>query len=190
MRSLQQMMFIAVCVLWVTSEILLQITRRASADSHIRDRSSLRLLNRVIYTAIPLGILAAFTNIGVLRFHRETLRLAGLLLIMAGLGVRWTAILTLRRYFTVNVAIQPGHVIVRKGLYRWIRHPSYLGLLLAFLGLGVSMANAVTLVVILLPATAALIRRIRIEELALLEAFGVEYQAYCIGTWRLIPGVY
>ncbi len=69
------------------------------------------------------------------------------------------AILTLGRLFTVNVAIQADHSVVETGLYRFVRHPSYVGLLLTFVGLGVFFANWLSLFGLLVPIALAVLNR-------------------------------
>jgi len=108
----------------------------------------------------------------------------------AGTAVRWAAIFTLKSYFTVNVSILEGQRIVRHGVYRVIRHPSYTGLLLRYLGFGLAFANWLSAALIFLPLCAATLYRIRVEEVALRERFGEEYLSYARATKRLIPGVY
>jgi protein-S-isoprenylcysteine O-methyltransferase Ste14 len=71
-----------------------------------------------------------------------------------------------------------------------MRHPSYTGLLLAYLALGVRSLNWVSVGIIMVPVMAALLYRIRVEEAVLTQAFGEQYRAYCAATPRLIPGVY
>ena len=114
----------------------------------------------------------------------------GMVLIVAGLAVRWVAILTLRKYFTVDVAISSDHKVVMTGLYRYVRHPAYLGSLLSFLGLAISFSNWLSAVVIFFPITGAFIYRIKVEEEALEAFFGDAYRQYCSSTRRLIPGVF
>jgi protein-S-isoprenylcysteine O-methyltransferase len=105
------------------------------------------------------------------------------------LVLRWTAILTLGRFFTANVTIHEGQMVIAAGPYRYVRHPSYAGLLLAFLGLGVFFGNWLSLGVLMIPITLAVIHRIRLEESMLVSALGPAYNAYCARTKRLIPGV-
>jgi protein-S-isoprenylcysteine O-methyltransferase Ste14 len=106
------------------------------------------------------------------------------------LALRWTAILTLGRFFTPNVAVQAGQRIIRTGVYRYVRHPAYSGLLLAFLGVGAAFDNWLSLSVIFIPVVAALLYRIRVEESVLAELLGREYTDYCQATKRLLPGIY
>jgi protein-S-isoprenylcysteine O-methyltransferase Ste14 len=115
---------------------------------------------------------------------------AALVVMVSGLALRWAAILTLGRLFTVDVAIHANHTVVESGLYRLMRHPSYTGLLLAFLGLGVFFANWLSMIGLLVPITLAVLNRVRKEEGALLESLGPGYAAYCARTKRFVPGLF
>ena len=84
-------------------------------------------------------------------------------------------------------AIQPGHAVIRTGPYRYVRHPSYTGLFLAFLGLGLYFHNWLSLLVLLVPVSLALANRVAKEEAALRASLGHEYAAYCARTKRFIP---
>lgn len=118
------------------------------------------------------------------------LKQAGVALMAVGLAIRWMAIAMLGGAFSANVAIREGQQLRRTGLYRFVRHPSYLGLLIIFLAVGLHSRNWLGLAVALVPPTIALLYRIRIEEAALSDAFGTEYAAYSKTTKRLLPGVY
>jgi protein-S-isoprenylcysteine O-methyltransferase Ste14 len=107
-----------------------------------------------------------------------------------GLALRWAAILTLGKAFSVNVAIHHDQQVMRSGVFRYLRHPSYTGMMLIFLALGLHMGNWVSLVLVLLPPLAALLYRIHVEEAALNRAFGADYADYSRSTSRLIPGIY
>jgi protein-S-isoprenylcysteine O-methyltransferase Ste14 len=116
--------------------------------------------------------------------------LGGIAVALAGLALRTWAVRTLGRFFSVTVVIQPDHEVVDTGPYRWLRHPSYSGLLLAALGFGLALENWLSLLALtVLPAVGILIR-IRAEEAALSSALGDAYRAYAARTDRLIPGVW
>lgn len=88
------------------------------------------------------------------------------------------------------MAIASDHQLVESGPYRYLRHPTYTGALLAFLGLGLCMGNLVSLGFIVIPIFLAFRRRMRVEEEALLGAFGDKYRTYMQRTRRLLPFVY
>jgi protein-S-isoprenylcysteine O-methyltransferase len=179
-----------VVVAFPVSEILLAVFRRARAGAAtIGDRGSLRLLWIVISVSVAAATVLQGVRVGRIDASAPILPVIALCLVVAGLGVRWVSILTLGRLFTVNVAIHDNHTLVERGAYRYIRHPSYAGLLLAFLGLGVFFASWLSILALVVPIAFAILNRIRKEEAALLAAFGDSYAAYCRRTKRIVPGV-
>jgi protein-S-isoprenylcysteine O-methyltransferase Ste14 len=79
---------------------------------------------------------------------------------------------------------------VERGPFRWVRHPSYTGVLLAFLGWALTLENWVAMALVVVPIFIAFVRRMNVEEEALRGALGERYAAYMKRTKRLIPGVY
>ena len=108
----------------------------------------------------------------------------------AGLLLRAWAIRVLARQFTVDVSVRPDHELVRRGPYRLVRHPSYTGALLTFLGFALALGSWASLAAVMVPVVLAFLRRIRIEERVLAEAFPEAYPAYARTTWRLVPYVW
>jgi protein-S-isoprenylcysteine O-methyltransferase Ste14 len=96
----------------------------------------------------------------------------------------------LGKYFTVDVGIQPGHRVIQDGPYRFVRHPSYSGAIVALAGIGCLTFNYLGLVLILICTSLAYALRIPVEEKALLAQFGSEYEKYAARTKRLVPGIY
>lgn len=184
-------LFYILAIAWPVSEVVLGLLSRARSSSHtVRDRGSLLFL----WTSIAAGIAAAnfirSSGVGSIGAPPALFLTVAMAFLLSGLAVRWTAILTLGRFFTPNVAIRAGQRIVRTGVYRYVRHPAYTGLLLAFLGVGVAFNNWLSLLVIIIPVTAALLYRIRVEESVLVEMLGREYTDYRQATRRLFPGIY
>ena len=148
-------------------------------------------------------VIVAFTVIGLLAAYlpaytdrREfwtldgnTLRWVGVVVFAAGGALRLWPVFVLGDRFSGLVAIQPGHRLVTSGIYRVIRHPSYLGLLITSLGWALAFRSGVGLLLtaLLIPP---LVARISAEERLLHAQFGTEYEAYCARTSRLIPGIY
>lgn len=181
---------LALGAIYGISEIILGITRRSGSRGPSRDRHSLALLWVVIGVSIFLSISVAESHhVGAFP-HRLLLYLAGLFLFAAGIILRWYSIIHLGRFFTVDVAIAKEHRVIDSGPYHFVRHPSYTGALVAFLGFGLCLGNWLSILLLLLPITAAFFWRIRIEERALLDALGDDYRAYMSRTPRLIPFLY
>lgn len=186
-----QHILIGVGVLYGGSEIVLALLLR-SRDNVARgsDRGSLGILWTTITLAIFAAIQVAARHPGPVPGPAAAWVGAGLALLLAGLALRWTAILTLRGAFTVDVAIARDQHLVERGPYRRVRHPAYTGNLLAFLGMALLFADWVAALTLVLPITAAFLYRIRVEERALRAAFGDEYGRYARRTWRLVPFLY
>jgi protein-S-isoprenylcysteine O-methyltransferase Ste14 len=148
-------------------------------------------------------VIAAFGLIGVLAAYLpaytdckefwvlggDAVRWLGVVLFAAGGALRLWPVFVLGHRFSGLVAIQPGHRLVTSGVYRVIRHPSYLGLLINSLGWALAFRSVigVVLAALLVPPLAA---RIGAEERLLRTQFGDEYDVYCRRTSRLIPGLY
>ncbi|MFN8549499.1 MAG: isoprenylcysteine carboxylmethyltransferase family protein [Candidatus Eisenbacteria bacterium] len=172
------------------SEVVLAIRRSARRErARSEDRGSVHLLRIVIALSLSAALAFSFAPIGAIRMATGRVQLLALALLVLGLVVRWSAILTLGRYFTVEVAIQADHRLVEHGLYRHVRHPSYSGLLLAFLGLGFFLGNWFSLILVFVPNLLALAHRIGVEERALIAEMGGVYEEYRRRTKRLVPGI-
>ena len=171
-------------------QVVLGLARRAKRSrADVRDRGSLLLLWMLIIASTMAGSMLR-GRAAALSIRGEWALAISLVLLVGGLAIRATAILTLGRFFTSNVAIQPEHRVVRTGLYRFIRHPSYLGALLAFVGLGFLLRNWLSVSLILVATMIAFLYRIKVEEAALMATLGDEYVEYRRSTKRLLPGIY
>jgi protein-S-isoprenylcysteine O-methyltransferase Ste14 len=113
----------------------------------------------------------------------------GAVLVAAGLLLAVWARLKLAGNWSGTVTLKEGHEIVRSGPYRWVRHPIYSGLLLAFIGSAVALGQWRGLVAVLLAAV-AFWARMRLEERRLGEHFGQTYAEYRRTSWALIPFVF
>jgi protein-S-isoprenylcysteine O-methyltransferase len=172
------------------SELLLAVAKRSKGDRVSKDRGSLWLLWSVILLSVGLANALVFLMPQAHSALLHCIRSLGIVLVVSGLSLRWYSIIHLGRSFTVNVAVAVGQKVVDTGPYRLIRHPSYSGALVAFLGLGICSENLGSLLLLVLPITLAFLRRMAIEEAALSEALGANYNDYAARTKRLIPWLY
>jgi protein-S-isoprenylcysteine O-methyltransferase len=172
------------------SELYLAFTRRAAVRATPRDRHSLILLWAVTIVSFWGGLQMVWLVPGATVPHPGGFYLIGFCLFLGGLILRWYSIGHLGRYFTVDVSISAEHRLIDSGPYRFIRHPTYTGALLAFLGLGFCLGNWLSILFLSVPIIGAFLRRVRIEERALLGALGEHYRPYMRRTKRLIPFIY
>lgn len=172
------------------SEAGLAFLKRSRDDSVDADDSTLRTLWITILLAVTSGILASTRLPWAAMSGARIVFWVGCVLFGAGLILRWYSIIYLGRFFTVNVAIHSGHEIIDTGPYARIRHPSYTGALLAFLGLALTLTNWISLLLIVAPIWWAFSRRMSTEEIALGSALGSPYTNYMRRTKRLVPFIY
>lgn len=174
-------------LLYGLSEAALGLLKRSKTKSQETDRSSLGLLWITILCSVAVAILSARLIPEAASGLLAALYVPGVPIFALGLLLRWYAIFYLGRFFTVDVAIAADHRVIDSGPYRWVRHPSYTGALLAFLGFGICLGNWISLLVLMVPITAAFLWRIVVEEAALTRALGARYREYMARTRRLVP---
>ncbi len=159
--------------------------RVASSD----DRGSLWLLYGLITLGYSLSFAIGATKIGRV-YPWDTYFAIGAVVFVIGLAIRISSILTLRQAFTYTVARVEGQKIIEAGLYRFIRHPGYLGQVLIFTGLALSISNWLSVLLMLVPVSIGYLYRIGIEERFMRAQLGDAYVSYQARTRRLIPLVY
>jgi protein-S-isoprenylcysteine O-methyltransferase Ste14 len=113
----------------------------------------------------------------------------GLALMLAGMALRAWSVRTLGRFFTVTVDVATDQRVVDRGPYALLRHPSYTGMLVVYLGIGAAMDSWITLVATPIPLLLAILERIRHEERTLRDGLPA-YADYATRTKRLVPFVW
>jgi protein-S-isoprenylcysteine O-methyltransferase Ste14 len=113
---------------------------------------------------------------------------AGLVILVLGLGFAIWARHALGRNWSGTVTLKEDHELIRSGPYRFVRHPIYTGILLGFAGSAIALEEWRGIVAALL-VLFAFWRRIRIEELWMIETFGPRYAKYQTEVKALIPFV-
>lgn len=182
--------FNIIWIIWCASEVLLnRLIRSGADDKKKQDRGSLIFIWLMITLAISSGIIFP-KHINIPISDQLLIPYFGLFIIVLGMALRFFSIWSLGRFFTVDVTIRDNHEIKKDGLYKIIRHPSYTGSLLSFIGFGISLNNWLSLVAVIFFIMIAFLYRIMIEEKALVEHFGNGYLDYKKNTYRLIPWIY
>ena len=154
------------------------------------DRSNRWVLAAFGVIALLIAYLPALTDrIDFWTIGGDGARWLGIVLFLGGGFLRLWPVHVLGNRFSGLVAIQPDHTLVTTGMYRVIRNPSYVGMLVTTLGWVLAFRSGVGVLLVacmLVP----LVARMNAEERLLREHFGSEYEAYLARTWRLIPWVY
>jgi protein-S-isoprenylcysteine O-methyltransferase Ste14 len=180
---------IAVQSYYVISEATMTLRTTRGKDNSA-DKGTRKLLWILIAIAFSGAWLPVIFSYGRWLTLGDWLTWVGVAVMISGIVFRRYVISFLGKFFTATVQIHKDHQLIKNGPYRYIRHPSYLGILILTLGNGIALANWISLLLcIVLPVT-GLINRIKVEEKELQHHFGEQYEDYRKSTWRLIPYVY
>ena len=176
--------------LFALGEYVMRFRSRFNRSGTRAERWSLLVVVACVVGGMLAGIELANSKVGAIGFGRWPLFILGLVLMAGGVFVRQWAIFTLGRFFTVDVRVHSDQTVVERGRYRWARHPSYSGLIIFFVGVGLALSNWLSLIVLAMVPAAGLLVRIRSEERALLGALGEDYRRYAATRRRLFPGIW
>jgi len=191
MRQIDFLM-IGVQVIWGIIEISILLRKRSSIDNSKSKefRYAYAMYCFCLLLGVVFGILLRINNSLNLYSNSVLFPLFGILLMIIGSSIRLIAISTLKKAFTVNLAISKDQQLIEKGFYKVIRHPAYLGSIISFLGFGICYGNIVSILIIAIPYIFYIVTIIKYEEKMLIEKFGDEYKEYMEKTYRLIPFVF
>jgi protein-S-isoprenylcysteine O-methyltransferase Ste14 len=164
---------------WLAVEI--PVTFRTSGSA---PRESATLL---LYATARIATLSAALLVPLPWHAWSLLLLIPAAVFAGGVVLRQVAIRTLGRFYSHHVTRQSDHRVVTWGVYRFIRHPAYAGMLLAHIGFVAFFLNPLS-VALLIALAAAITFRIRTEERMLMNIPG--YRDYAAGHARLVPGLW
>lgn len=189
-QTLAEVAFWGTFGVWVVFERILWFRDiRLKAWNLRQDRGSYLWVIASVIAGLGASLLVAERDVVTLPAPWAWLVL-GLVVAWAGLALRAWAVFTLGRSFTTVVQVRPEQTVVANGPYRFVRHPSYLGMLVLFLGLGTALGDLTSIVVMVVLPALGLAKRIQVEEAALRAGLGESYAEYCKGRARLVPGVW
>jgi protein-S-isoprenylcysteine O-methyltransferase Ste14 len=113
----------------------------------------------------------------------------GIALVVTGFTIELIAQITLGRSYSSTLVIRKDHQLITRGIYRFTRHPIYLGVIMVCIGLPAYASSLYGLLIMSAMIPVFLIR-IKIEERLLAEEFGDAYRTYKEATCKLIPFIY
>lgn len=122
-------------------------------------------------------------------YRFDLVSLTGLILGLVGFAIRTQARRTLGKSWSPVVKTLPEHKLITYGIYKHVRHPGYLGEILAYFLVPVFLHSlyGFLITIFLIPL---ILYRIKIEEHTLIEKFEEEYRDYVQNSKKLIPYVY
>ena len=113
-------------------------------------------------------------------------QMISIFLVILGLLIAIIARRTLAGNWSATLDLKKGHELVTTGIYHYIRHPIYAGVLLMLLATLLAFQSAPQLVIFLVIAITFLVR-IKKEEELMTKTFPKEYPEYRKRTKALIP---
>jgi protein-S-isoprenylcysteine O-methyltransferase Ste14 len=142
------------------------------------------LIMSVLSTIVPIVDWAYFSNADSTSSLSTA---AGFIILWTGVFLRNYSIKLLGKHFTATIQLQHDHRLITSGPYGVIRHPSYLGALLAIIGIAVFLNSFIGVIVAFVAMMIAYTIRITAEEKVLKGLFGNVYTEYQQKTKKLIP---
>lgn len=140
--------------------------------------------------SVAIVVIAAYSDRrAMMVLTSEAVRYVGIVLYAVGFLTMHWAEKSLGKQFSLEVAIQRNHELVTGGIYRYVRHPRYLGITMFTVGIALVFRSAVSLT-LAGAVLAVLLWRIHDEEILLEQEFSHQWRAYAERSWHLIPFVY
>lgn len=173
-------------VMWLTQPVF-SIEQTKNEKNTDRFSVLLILLMSAFSVIVPVVDWAYFNNSAP---EYSLLYISGVIIMFLGLLLRAYAVHRLGSMFTPTVQIQSSHKLITEGPYRSLRHPSYSGAWIAFIGGALVFDSWIGVVTVLITMGIAYYVRIKIEEKELKAYFGNAYEEYSASTYAIIPFIW
>lgn len=171
-------------ILIVSARLMEMGANRNVIKGEIRENLTLRLF-LLVGTVIALCSILEYVFLRPWPFWPAVL--GGWVCAFASFAIRRRAIAALGKFWSLHVEIRAEHEFVRSGPFRFVRHPAYFSMILELLALTIICRAWFTMLAIPLFFVPVLIRRIQLEEGALIAKFGPAYEEYRRTTPALFP---
>jgi protein-S-isoprenylcysteine O-methyltransferase Ste14 len=186
---------IAFWAIWVWSFIpeyrIVDLARKAAKTKGSRDAGSIQVIFAVMWIAFFFAFAVAWLPATqfppggrIIAFY------SGLAALVAGGLLRRACWRTLGEYFTGDVKARADQPVIQTGPYKWVRHPSYTGAMLMFVGIGIALTNWLSVALLATGTIVAYGYRVKVEERALLSEIGEPYAEYMQTHKRFIPFIF
>ena len=119
----------------------------------------------------------------------NALFIIGFIVCLIGSFLRTKAKQELGAFFTYQLGVSDGQKLITTGLYSHIKHPSYLGMCMMYIGISIAFQSVIMVATFVLLVFLTTIRIAKEEEL-LEEKFGTEFQLYSEKRWKMLPYVF
>jgi protein-S-isoprenylcysteine O-methyltransferase Ste14 len=175
--------------LWMLLAIVWLVSRFGIKRAKQRERPGEFILHAI---AVVIGFWLLFANHNWGWLNNRVLPttgafwMTGLALTALGISISIWARLTLGRNWSSAVTLKHNHELIRKGLYRWIRHPIYTGILLGMIGTAMIRGHLRGWIGMAIVA-ATFYFKARREERFLRQEFGAGFEEHARRTGMFLP---
>jgi protein-S-isoprenylcysteine O-methyltransferase Ste14 len=159
-----------------------------SLEKTASDRKSTLFLVITFFTVLFISAILNWFKIG--SFSSEPIAILGLVLMALGLFIRILSIRTLGKFYTRKLLTTDEQEVIQKGIYKYIRHPGYLGTVVIWSSAGIAMQNLVISIIATVLILISYYYRITSEEQMLVQTFGKKYSDYKNRSWHLLPFIW
>lgn len=165
---------------------VIELSLLRKTNTRTKNKKDFFIILAGIIFPIILMISLSFTNLGNISTNFSYL---GIIFLVGGFILRQVSIKILGKFFVPTIEKQKAQEVIKKGPYKYIRHPSYTGLLLELSGLALSLSNWISLLSVFIIFLPAISYRIKNEEKFLSKNLK-GYSEYMKKTKKLVPFVY
>lgn len=175
--------FIIITVLWLLEFLLFPSLYKSKKNS----RSFSVILVCIITVMLTNGLMYLTDT---LLFKSYSLKGISLLIYTLGLTIRYYSLVLLGENFSREVDVKKDQELVSRGLYRYIRHPLYLGLFLLTVAVPLYFGNVLMFILASLLMLWAISIRIDEEEEMMQQVLGERYKVWKDKRYKFIPFIY
>ncbi|MCX7653939.1 MAG: isoprenylcysteine carboxylmethyltransferase family protein [Fervidobacterium sp.] len=169
--------FWVVVILWWSIDFYVLVLKK-NGYHKILERKSKFIITFLIFLGIILALIPSDFRESWKTREFGIFQVIGTIILAIGVVIRFLSIMTLGRHFTPDIGIVEDKKLVTNGLYSKIRHPSYTGEIVAFLGLALVFQHIPSSIFVFVFPAIAFVYRAFLEEKKLIEEFGEEYLQY------------
>jgi protein-S-isoprenylcysteine O-methyltransferase Ste14 len=155
-------------------------------DEYAVKESSERLISSLGLVSAAIILALCFLAEAPYPFARLITRWSGFILVAGGMLLVLWAVAYVGRALSGEIAPVLDNFITQ-GPYAYMRHPIYLGLTIALVGLTLAFNNWSATIAVFALFLPSQVMRARLEEAALLQRFGTDYEAYSQCTGFILP---
>lgn len=187
----QTILFVIVTLIWWSEFIILPSKSDEDNSEKHGERKSFFIVGIAIASSILLAIiLRMFGVLNLSVYSLTVIQQLALMIYLFGIIVRYWSLILLGDYFTRDVEVEDQQDLVSRGPYKYLRHPSYLGLFSLTAGVLFFIGNVIAIPIGVIILFLALSHRIKIEEKMMLDMIGEEYKMWCKNRYRMFPLIY